>query len=75
MKFGTRLHLPKSYPCAKFGYYRSISDVAMTSSVFLQQAISKVLHMFVNQVLLRYENFANFVYLTFWNARMLFITF
>ena len=31
--------------------------------------------MFVNQVLFRYKNVASVFYLTFWNARMLFITF
>ena len=31
--------------------------------------------MFVNQVLFRYENVASEVFLTFWNAGILFITF
>ena len=58
MKVGTCVYLPKNYPCAKFGYYSSISDVINFSST----AISKVLHMFVDQVLFRDENVAsNFV--------------
>ena len=55
MKLGTLLYLPKNYPCAKFGYYNLIYDVINVSLT----AISKVLHMFVNQVLFRYKNVAS----------------
>ena len=48
----------KNYLCAKFGCYSSISDVTMTSSMFLQQRY-QTFCMFVNQVLFRYENFAS----------------
>ena len=37
MKLGTRVYLPKNYPCAKFGCYSSINDVTMTSSMFHRQ--------------------------------------
>ena len=38
-------------------------------------AISKVLRMFVNQVLFRLENVDSIFFFTFWNAGILFITF
>ena len=61
MKLGTGVYFPKSYPCAKFGCYSLINDVINVSST----AISKVLHMFVNQVLFRHENVASDFFLLF----------
>ena len=48
----------KKLPCAKFGCYSSISDITMTSSIFLQQQY-RMFCMLVNQVLFHYENFAS----------------
>ena len=55
MKLSTHLYLSKNYPCAKFGCHSSINDVIIVSST----VISKVFHVFVNQVLFRYENVAS----------------
>ena len=74
MKLGTGVYLPKYYPCAKFGCYSLINDVTVTSSMLRRQQISKVLRMFVNQVLFRHENVAS-DFFTFWNAGIFFITF
>ena len=64
MKLGTGVYLPKNYPCAKFGCYSLINDVINV----LSTAISKVLRMFVNQVLFRHENVASdfFYFLECW---------
>ena len=59
MKLGTLLYLPKNYPCAKFGCYSLNRDVTMTSSMFFLAAMSKVSHIFVNQVLFRCKNVAS----------------
>ena len=56
MKLGRRLYLPKNYPCAKFGCHSSISDVNYDVINVSLTAISKVFHMFINQVLFRYES-------------------
>ena len=61
MKLGTGVYLPENYPCAKFGSYSFINDVINVSST----AISKVLRMFVNQVLFRHENVTSDFFLLF----------
>ena len=59
MKIGTFLYLHKNYSCAKFGCYSSIYDVTKMSINVSSAAISKVSHIFANQVLFRYKNVAS----------------
>ena len=59
MKLGTLLYLPKNYSCAKFGCDSFIHDVHYDVINVSSTAISNVLHIFVNQVLLRYKTVAS----------------
>ena len=52
----------KKYPCANIGCHSSISDVTMTSSIFLRQRSGRFCIWFVNQVLFRYENVASILF-------------